>query len=59
MLPNSTKTMLAKRFPAILPPMTFEEELATAKVYSVAGLLGNGAALVTACLFRTPQSTIS
>ncbi len=57
--PGSGKTMLAKRLPTILPPMTFEEALDTTKIHSVAGLLGNGQALLAIRPFRSPHHTIS
>ncbi len=57
--PGSGKTMLAKRLPSILPPMTLEEALETTKIHSVAGLLAPGQALVTTRPFRAPHHTIS
>lgn len=56
--PGSGKTMLARRLPGILPPMTFEEAIDATKIHSIAGLtVGNG--LVTARPFRSPHHTIS
>jgi magnesium chelatase family protein len=57
--PGSGKTMLAKRVPSILPPMTFEEALETTKIHSVAGLLPPDTALVATRPFRAPHHTIS
>jgi magnesium chelatase family protein len=57
--PGSGKTMLAKRLPSILPPMTFEEALETTKIHSVAGTLPADAALVGFRPFRAPHHTIS
>jgi magnesium chelatase family protein len=57
--PGSGKTMLARRLPSILPPMTIEESIETTKVYSVAGLLNTDQALVTQRPFRAPHHTIS
>ena len=57
--PGSGKTMLARRFPSILPPLTFEEALETTKIHSVAGVLDAEAGLVTQRPFRAPHHTIS
>ncbi len=57
--PGSGKTMLAKRLPSILAPLTFEEALETTKIHSVAGVLDAGAGLVTQRPFRAPHHTIS
>jgi magnesium chelatase family protein len=57
--PGSGKTMLAKRLPSILAPLTFEEALETTKIHSVAGILDSGAGLVTQRPFRSPHHTIS
>lgn len=57
--PGSGKTMLAKRLPSILPPMSFEEALETTKIHSIAGILPRDAALVTERPFRNPHHTVS
>ncbi len=57
--PGAGKSMLAKRLPSILPEMTFEESIETTKIHSVAGLLPEGAALITQRPFRAPHHTIS
>ncbi|MEW5746275.1 MAG: YifB family Mg chelatase-like AAA ATPase [Nitrospirota bacterium] len=57
--PGSGKTMLARRIPSILPPMTFEEALETTKIHSVAGLLASGQSLLATRPFRAPHHTIS
>jgi magnesium chelatase family protein len=57
--PGSGKTMIAKRLPGILPPMTMEEALETTKIHSVAGQLPKGIPLVTMRPFRSPHHTIS
>jgi magnesium chelatase family protein len=57
--PGTGKTMLAKRLPTILPPLTIEESLETTKVHSVAGALQAGQAILVARPFRAPHHTVS
>ena len=57
--PGSGKSMMAKRLPSILPPLTLEESLETTKIHSVAGKLGKDKSLVTIRPFRSPHHTIS
>ena len=57
--PGSGKTMLARRLPSILPPMTLDEALEATKLHSVAGLLPLGGGLLTSRPFRAPHHTIS
>ncbi|MBT9331690.1 YifB family Mg chelatase-like AAA ATPase [Paracidobacterium acidisoli] len=57
--PGSGKTMLAKRLPSILAPLSFEEALETTKIHSVAGVLDSEAGLVAQRPFRSPHHTIS
>ncbi len=57
--PGTGKSMLAKRLPTILPPLTLEEALETTKVHSIVGLLKPGQALVTQRPFRAPHHTAS
>ncbi|MEJ2628191.1 MAG: magnesium chelatase domain-containing protein, partial [bacterium] len=57
--PGSGKTMLAKRFPTILPELTLEEALETTKIHSVAGILPTDRALIITRPFRSPHHTIS
>ncbi len=57
--PGAGKTMLAKRIPTILPPLTEEESLEVSTIYSVAGLLGEDRPLITKRPFLNPHHTIS
>ena len=57
--PGSGKSMLAKRIPGILPDMTFDESLETAKVFSIAGLLNDKLPIIKTRPFRAPHHSIS
>jgi magnesium chelatase family protein len=57
--PGAGKTMLAKRLPSILPPLSLHEALETTKIHSVAGKLGARDSLVSRRPFRSPHHTIS
>lgn len=57
--PGAGKTMLARRLPTILPPLTLHEALETTKIHSVSGILSKNEALVTMRPFRSPHHTIS
>ena len=57
--PGSGKSMMAKRLPSILPPLTLDESLETTKIHSVSGMLPDGTSLITQRPFRSPHHTIS
>ncbi len=57
--PGAGKTMLAKRLPSILPPLSLQEALETTKIHSVAGKLGTKATLIARRPYRNPHHTIS
>lgn len=57
--PGAGKSMMAKRLPSILPPLTMSEALETTKIHSVAGKLRRGSMLMTRRPFRTPHHTVS
>ena len=57
--PGSGKSMMAKRLPSILPPLTLSEALETTKIHSVAGSLKSGTTLLTTRPYRAPHHTIS
>ena len=57
--PGSGKSMMAKRLPSILPPLSLGESLETTQIHSVAGKLGKGMSLISQRPFRSPHHTIS
>lgn len=57
--PGTGKSMLAKRIPGILPPMSFEEAIETTRIHSVSGVLQDDESLVTIRPFRSPHHTMS
>ncbi len=57
--PGAGKSMMAKRLPSILPPLSMAEALETTKIHSVAGKLSRGSMLMTTRPFRTPHHTVS
>ncbi len=57
--PGSGKSMMAKRLPSIMPPLTLQEALETTKIHSVAGKLSGNTTLMTTRPFRSPHHTIS
>ncbi len=57
--PGSGKSMMAKRLPSILPPLSLAESLETTQIHSIAGKLGKGTSLIAQRPFRSPHHTIS
>ena len=57
--PGSGKSMMAKRLPSILPPLSLDESLETTQIHSVAGVLPSGTSLITQRPFRSPHHTVS
>jgi len=57
--PGAGKSMLAKRMPSILPPLTKEEAVQTTKLYSISGLISKDGGLITQRPFRSPHHTVS